>query len=59
MYSLYLKNVEVKLYPQITKYKSLIPLCFNLKPNCIFHQPIILHKNIRHSIVETVNILKM
>jgi len=25
----------------------------------IFHQPIILHKDIRHSIVETVNILKM
>ena len=34
MHSLYFKNVEVKLYPQITKYKSLIPLCFNLKPNC-------------------------
>ena len=25
----------------------------------IFHQPVILHKDIRHSIVETVNILKM
>ena len=53
------KNVEVKLYPYITKYKSLIPLSFNLKPNCIFHQLVILHNDIRHSIVKIVNILKM
>ena len=26
--------VKKKKNPQITKYKSLIPLCFNLKPNC-------------------------